>query len=272
MTDNTPPADAGQGGAAPAAAPAATPSEWYAGMPEDLRGYVQLKGWKDQSAAVESYRNLEKLRGVPAERLLSLPEKADDPAWGQVWERLGRPQTADQYELSKLEGADPAFAGEASKWFHEAGIPKAQAHALAQKFNQYAAAQQQAADEARAQQAEIEWGELKKEWGQSFPQQEEMARRAARQFGMDEETLSALEHAMGPKKLMQLWARIGEGLGESPAHGMASGSQSFAMTPEAAKARITQLMGDKEWSAKYIGGNTEAKAEMERLHRLAYGS
>ena len=74
------------------AAPAA-PADWTAGLPEEMKGYVQNKGFKDPSAVVESYRNFEKLMGVPQDRMIKLPEKAEDKAaWDSIYNRLGRPE------------------------------------------------------------------------------------------------------------------------------------------------------------------------------------
>jgi len=68
MADEIGSAGGGQPGAGGAG------GEWYAGIADEgLRGYVQTKGFKDPGALAESYRNLEKLQGVPQERLLKLP-------------------------------------------------------------------------------------------------------------------------------------------------------------------------------------------------------
>src|SRR5690606_18358521 len=83
------------------AAPAATTTtqttatDWTSGFSDDLKGFVQNKGFKDPASVLDSYRNLEKLMGTPKERLLRLPENMDDAnAMGEIYTRLGRPQTA----------------------------------------------------------------------------------------------------------------------------------------------------------------------------------
>ncbi len=47
-----------------------------------------------------------------------------------------------EISFSVPEGADPAFATEAAKWFHEAGVPKSAAQALVGKWNEFVTAQQ----------------------------------------------------------------------------------------------------------------------------------
>ena len=56
-------------------APAST--DWTSGLTDEMRGYVQNKGFKAPQDVVESYRNFEKLHGVPQDRILKLPENLD---------------------------------------------------------------------------------------------------------------------------------------------------------------------------------------------------
>jgi hypothetical protein len=64
--------------------------------------------------------------------------------------------------------------------------------------------------------------------------------------------LEKIENAIGTKEMLQLFAKIGKGVGEDS---FVDGSRStgFGMSPEAARVRIGQLKGDREWSAKYLG-------------------
>lgn len=258
MSDEAP-ATGGQGG------------DWTAVLPEELRGYVQNKGWKDPADLANSYVNLEKLRGVPAERLLTLPEKSDDPKWGELWAKLGKPEKPEDYGIKAAEGGDPAFAAEAAKWLHDLNIPKAAGAGLVEKFTVFAAAQQ-AAEEARlTAEATKQENDLKAAWGSAYDQNVEIARRAAAQFGLTEEVLAGIEKSAGYRATMELFNNIGTGLGEADAVGMggkAPGGNRL-LTPEAARARIRSLMVDTDWANKYLNGNVEAREEMERLQKAA---
>ena len=91
----------------PASAP--TPTDWTTGLNDDLRSYVQNKGFKDTAAVVESYRNFKKLHGVPQDRILKLPENLDTPEGRAISERLGAPKDAKDYSINlPKEGADEA--------------------------------------------------------------------------------------------------------------------------------------------------------------------
>ena len=120
-----------------------------------------------------------------------------------------------------------------------------------------------------AQSAEQQMAELQQEWGKEFDANIEAGRRAARQFGVGEEMLTKMENAIGTKDMLKFFANIGKGMGEdSFVDGQSSGK--FGMSPEAARVRINNLKSDPNWTAKYLGGDANAKEELERLMRVGY--
>lgn len=249
-------------------------SPWYSGIADEgLRGYAQIKGWQDMGQAVESYRNLEKLHGVGPDKLLRLPDKDDDAeGWGKVWDRLGRPAKPEDYKLPTPDGDGGEFAKTAAGWFHEAGVPARQAGKLAEKWNAWQGEQMQAAQQRAEQQAQADIEALKKEWAQGFDTQIALGRRAQREFGVDEGTLTKIEGAMGTGAMLKFFATLGSKLAEAPLIGAEPGSATppFKLTPEGARAKIAELTTNEEWSARYIGGDRAAFAEMQRLMALAY--
>ena len=257
---------AGEGGAG------ASDQPWYTGIQDEgLRGYAQTKGFKDPAAVLESYRNFEKLQGVPQDRLLRLPEKDDDPAWGDIWGKLGRPAEPKEYQL-QFEG-DSAFADRFAEVFHKSNVTKSQARAINEAWNGYVQEMIDADTREREQRAAVEIGELRTAWGGKYDENTEMARRAARQFGVAEDDFKQIEAALGPKKSLEMFHRIGAGLGEAKSFNpeQGGGSPAFGMTAEAARARISSLTGDKDWTTKYLSGDRSAIDEMTRLQRIAAG-
>lgn len=265
-------------GSAPAGNPApgaggGGAGDWIAGIPDEgLRGYVQTKGFKDPVAVVSAYQNLEKLVGVPQDRLLKLPEKPDAPEWDGVYARLGRPEKPDGYEL-KFEG-DDAFAKAAAAAMHKAGLNKGQAGVLNEFWNGHIEAMIKADQEARAQQDAADMAGLRQKWGGEFDKNSELGRRAGREFGLSEEQFKSISGALGSAATLELFAKIGSKLGEAAPFdaGGGQGGGGFGMTPEAAKARIDALKGDSEWVSRYLNGGAAEKAEMERLQRIMAGS
>lgn len=267
MTDNNGSAAGGQPGANGAG------GEWYAGISDEgLRGYVQTKGFKDPGALAESYRNLEKLQGVPQDRLLRLPDKSDAPEWGDVYSRLGRPADAKGYEL-KHDG-DAAFAERMAGVMFDAGLTKAQAGKLNETWNAYVAEIIEQDTNAKKAADVADMDKLKGEWGNTFDANVETGRRAGREFGLNEEQFAQISGALGSAQTLKLFQAIGSKLGEAKGFdpsGMGQGGQGFSQSPEQAKARIGELQRDKDWVGRYLNGGSVERDEMTKLQRIAAG-
>jgi len=248
-------------------------SDWMSGAPEDLSGFVQNKGWKSPIDAVEGYRNLEKHLGVPAEKIIRLPDfdKAEKTEMDSFYTKLGRPLTPEQYEVEVPQGMDTSFAEAAKTKFHEIGLSKSQAAELAKWNNAQVAAQMEAQEAQFKSRIEADTAALQHEWGAAFDKKVMAANAAAEAFGADKDFISKMVRAVGPAETNRFFANIAEKMGEDTFIGSTSGTVSGVMTPGQAQAKISSLMADREWSAKYLNGNTEARMEMERLHKYAAG-
>lgn len=269
------PADQTGGTSAPAATtPASTTTttpdtgNWYDKIEDaELKGYVQNKGWKDPSELAHGYKNLEKLLGGEK---LPMPKGAEDKeGWARVYDSLGRPKSAEEYKLPVPEGADGEFAKVASGKFHELGLSAQQAQGLAEWYNQLGGAKVAEMQQQSAAKSEADLSALRTEWGGAYDENVQFGRMAAREYGLDAAKLTALENSLGTAEMLKLMAKIGRAQGEGE---FVSGNSSnrFGMTPEAAKQRISALQQDNGWSAKYLQGDADAKAELQKLMSLAY--
>jgi len=248
-------------------APNASGNWWDGFQDNELKGYVQNKGWKDPADLAVGYKNLEKLLG--AEKM-PMPKGADDAeGWNRVYDALGRPKSADDYKLSVPEGDDGGFAKLAAGKFHELGLTAKQAEGLAAWYNEQGTGRMNEMQQQQAAKAEADMQSLKQEWGAAFDENVEYGRRAAREYGLNAEKLSALENSLGTSEMLKLMATIGRAQGESDFVTSSSGN-TFGMTPSAAQQRISALRADKTWTAKYISGDADARSEMQRLMNLAY--
>lgn len=258
---------------------------WYSGFEDPvLRGKVELKGWKDPKAAIESYFALESHVGVPPDRLIKLPEKADDPGWVDIKKRLGMsaPDKPEDYGLTAAEGGDPEFAKTMAGVFHKAGLTKDQSAILQADWNKTITdidARQAAANKVKG---EAELATLRNEWGGAYDASVEAARRAATEVGplagMTAEDLSALEGAVGTAKFLKMFAAVGsKNNTEADFHGAADagGAKGF-MSPDVARARIETLKADPVFGAAWLkeienGVKGPKQQELEQLHKIASG-
>lgn len=254
----------------PAAAP--TPSDWTTGLNDDMKGYVQNKGFKDPVSVLESYRNYEKLMGVPQDRLLKLPEKAEDAeGWKGIYNRLGRPEKAEDYKVAAPEGASEEYSKWAKGTFHELNLTRAQGEALSNKWNEFSSNAIKAQEAAQVAESEKQLADLKREWGSDYDQKAKSAKLAAAKFGLDEKTIDQLEIVSGYGGIMKFLHAVGSTIGEDQfvsGKGVTSGK----MSAEGAKNRIKELSSDREFYSRLQSGSVAEKTEWDNLHVLAYSS
>ena len=204
--------------------------------------------------------------------------KSDDDAdgWNAVYNRLGRPESADKYGLPVPEGDDGSFAQAAAPVLHELGLTTKQAKGLAEWWNQASSTRIEAADEAFSKQSEAEYSALKGEWGAAAAQNEELAKRAVLKFGkeagLDEASFDSLERAIGTAKVMKLFHAIGAKFGEADFVGSDTPS-SGALTPAQAKNKVASLFADQEFMGRYMHQDQRVRQsaieEMMALNRMA---
>ncbi len=269
-----PGAAAGGNGAAGAAAPA--PVDWVAGISDEgLRGYVQTKGWKEPSQLADSYRNFEKLQGAPQERIIRLPEKADDPSWSEINFKLGVPKEAKEYQFEiPKEHGDEKFAGKAKEWFHKNGVPRTKAESIVKEWNTYVA-ETVAADKAEyATNINAQKELLKKEWGAAHDQNMESAKRAAQAFGwLGTPMIDKLEYALGVDGTMKFLHSLNSKIGEDSFVTGNKNNSSFTgmMTPAQAKEQIANRKKDVDFVNRLMKKDATTVAEWNQLNKMAAG-
>lgn len=277
----TPNPDPGAGGAPnpnPGAG-GAPASAWHENpaFDQDTRAWLGTKGFDKLGAdaalpeITKSFRNVEKLLGVPSEQIIRMPKDDTPEAWAPIYDKLGRPTDAKGYDIPVPEGQDTAYADWARGTFHELGLSSKQAKGLTEKWNAFVAEKTQAAQTEYQNGVAADTASLKKEWGAAHEKNLQIAKGAAREFGLDGKVIDALERSMGFAGVMKFMHAIGAKLGEDKFVGSGKpGGFGDVMTPEAAQAQIRALRGDPGFTARYVAGDVAAKAEMERLHKYAY--
>jgi hypothetical protein len=264
--------DASQGGGGAGANGAASDAAWYESFADkDLRNYAAGKQWANPMEAVRSGMNLEKLVKTPEDQLVRLPKPDDVEGWNKVYDKLGRPAKAEEYQLPVPEGDDGEFAKTAAEWMHKAGLTKTQAQALAKLNNEYAAGLRTKAAEAQAAKVAAENATLKTEWGAAYDKNLNIARGAARELGIDGATIDALEKSMGFAGVIRHLHSLGSKIGEDK-FVSGSGSPGFngVMSPAQAQGQLAMLKSDPGFLTKYLNGDAEASAKMAHLHKMAY--
>ena len=248
------------------------PQNWLESVPEEMRHEPSLKTVHSFEGLVKSFVHAQKAIG---HQKVAVPGKdASASEWGEVFQKLGRPESPDGYEIKAPEGfeLDKEFLGGFKKKAHEAGMLPRQVEEV---FSWYAEHEKSKASLSaqKLQEKQQSWeGELKKEFGDAFDQ--EMGRVAGflKEFGGEEVFASIDEAGLGSDpKFIKTMHKIAKEFGaEAPIHS-GSGSRSGAMTPQEAKIRINEIMSDR--SGPYFNKSNprhgDAVNEMQKLFKLA---
>lgn len=250
-----------------------TASPWYgADAGDDIKGFVELKGWDAPTKAIASYRELEQFVGADkAGRGVVWPkDETDVEGWKAINAKLGVPETPDAYKLPVPEGGSADFAKAIAPVMHKLGLSAKQAEGLAQYVNQFEAEQASRFETESKARAEQEIAKFKADLGAAYGPTVELGKRAAKTFGVTDEQFSALEESLGLKGTVELFAAIGKKLGEDTfvGDGTLVGGD---VSPQAASVRLEQLRNDREWVAKVLAGDVKAIEEKERLEANQLG-
>ena len=271
--------DQGTEGAGEAGDASSESAVWYDSAPDEIKGYIQNKGWDDPIKAVQSYKELEKYQGASPDQIIKLPK--DGESMDGVYDKLGRPESADKYELELPQDmtVDDGFLGAIKEAAHSSGLNSSQLNGVAKAYLDYSTKVQTEQQQALEQQQTLELENLKKEWGEGFEERAELGRRFIRSNlpeGLDKtQTLSAIEEAIGTAAMLKLFANSGMGKKEDVLPS-SEGDRPFGYTAEQAKADKRELMqtiqADPERLANYNKGVGPDLDKMKRLNKIIAGA
>jgi hypothetical protein len=251
------------------AAPA-TEKFWYSDLPPELQGNLEKKGWNSPTAlpnVVKSYFELEKQFGS-ADKVMLPKDDADKDGYNNLYNKLGRPETADKYAFP--EGVDPEQIKQLAPRLHELGISQKQAQALAtidierQQAHAEMERQRVVADQNQAD------AELKTEWRDKYSENIELARRAMRGLGMNlDQGFVPMAAAIGAKNALKLLQLAGINTRESNAANIGDAQAGFGLTPNRAKAELSEKGAELLRRAR--DGDKSAAAHWSRLNKAIAG-
>ena len=146
-----------------------TPSTWKDSISQEFREDPNISKFTEIDALAKSYINATRMIGQ--DKVAVPNQNSTDDQWNEVYSKLGRPESPDQYKLDVKsevvpldEGTIKSFAENA----HQLGLNNKQAQGILEyyKTSMEGSAQQAQIDTETAQ-ANAE-AELRKEWGRSF--------------------------------------------------------------------------------------------------------
>ena len=243
--------------------------DWREGLSEELRADPTLASINDTESAAKTLIHQQKMMGN------RIPIPKTDEEMSELYTKLGRPETADGYEVDVPSGYEKYYPEEMMSSFkqtgHDLGLSPKQMQGLVewQKGSvDYQMNQEQIAGDTQGVQTEEV---LRKEFGANYDKQLSSAQRALRVYGTPElqQKLSDPRYGNDPD-LIRLLANAGKDITEDSARGTANNS--LVMSPLDAKMRIEKINGDKS-NAYWDSTNPkhqEAQEEMRQLFDKAY--
>ena len=253
---------------------------WYSGYDDELKGVAQNHGWdkldlpEAAKASMRAFHETQKKLGIPADRVLRIPDAADAAGWKTVHQKLGVPETPEGYDFSTVKRADGSapdenligfVRGEAARLNITKDAAAAFAAALVKRDEDGASAG--AVRDGAAQ--GVARQELAASWGPNLEANNFTASRTAGMMGFDPDFIAALPAAKYVP-FMQKMLEAGNKMGEAQLFGLGGGAVNgqTVRTREGALARIEELKHDKAWYARWKGGEAEANREWDNLNSL----
>tara|TARA_R100000900_G_scaffold144615_1_gene128919 strand:- start:2739 stop:3512 length:774 start_codon:yes stop_codon:yes gene_type:complete len=177
-------------------------------LPEDLSNEPSLRNFDDVGKLAKSYVNLVKKMGVPSEQLVKLPTNGD---YTEVYNQLGRPSDPAGYEIDISNDLNKDYAENA----HKLGLSKDQAREI---YNWISTKhQQQESQQKDLYQEQVRQGvdSLRKEWGNNFDAETQIAKQAFLQLADAEMVQTMEESGLGNSpQMIKLFNRVGQILKE----------------------------------------------------------
>ena len=250
-------------------------SDWRSSLSEDVASHSAIKDIGSVEDLAKSAIHAQQMVGADK---IAIPGKdAGSQAWEDVYNKLGRPEKAGDYELPQenvesVEGDQPQieeFKGEA----HRLGLNKQQFAGLvrfmAEKGQQGAQAAEVNMEEVQKQSVAA----LQQEYGAAYEQNLSLAKSAVEQFGGEELKTMLNQTGLGNNpELIKAFARIGKMVASDEIIGR-GGRESFVLSPTEAQESIIQKKLDVEFMSAYTQnhhpGHMAAVEEMQKLFELA---
>lgn len=266
---------------APAPAPAPAPdAPWFNGADTETIGYIQNRGL-DKITPVEAamktikaHREAEKHLGVPSDQLQRMPKDAGDTdGWNSLYNRLGVPADAKDYDFSGVKFADgteldDGFKAAIGTALKSAGVSKDKASTVVKALVELGDKETAGAAATARDLATQEMTALKIDWAGNTERNLIVADNAAAELGMTPEELASMKEGIGAAKVAKIFFKLGVSMGEDRFVSGGPQGGERPMSGEMAETRLADMQKDQEFMKKFMAGDTLAKKELENVSRM----
>jgi hypothetical protein len=260
----------------PVVAPVVAPTTpWHQGVEAETLGFWQNKGYDltDQKAfatkITEHYRNAEKHLGVPQDRILRLPEKADDAdGWKAIHQRLGAPKDAKEYDFTGIKFTDgteldEGFTTSMRSELLKANVAKDKAPDIVKAVIKHLDDADKAEATIRESEKKNQIEKVLKDWGAHRQENELLSLQALKRLEISQPEYDKLAGVIGYDRAAEIFRKIGAGFKEPGyVEGVTPGAPTTAAS---AQARLAELENDPGWRAKLVKHDAATWREFRAL-------
>ena len=249
---------------------------WMQDFPDELRDDSSLSKFKDVASLGKAYKHMESFRG----QSISIPEERDAESMGPIWDKLGRPESPDDYDYQPPDRIDTSeynfdnqqeFLNQA----HDNGLSNDQAKFVLDFYNNMAFDSINDIRNFQAKTVADNTTALQKEWGKGYDENLAMAVRAFDEFATDEDRDFLQGNGLDSNPmLIRMFHKVGTMMTEGSFTGNVGSNR--MLSPVVAQTEINAIRSDKSHSLHEAYHSAEhpdhqrAIEEMEKLYGLAY--
>ena len=241
-------------------------------IPDEYRGEKSLSNFRDMGDFVKSYLSAQKIVGADK---IPVPNKfATDDDWKAVFNKLGAPETPDDYKYNFKEGeVDQELVSSFNQHAHKLGLLPQQAESLIRYYNDMNEGSSIQAEERASETRLHTENELKKEFGPQYVKRLDQAQRlASSTLGNDflENTYLADGSRLGDNlSVVKAFSELADKLSEDE---VVKGDSSSYMTANEIEKEINSLTeeGSPYWT-KTHPNHQKAVQEVYKLRELLNG-
>jgi len=247
-------------------------TDWKANLSDEIRADKSLENINDIESLAKSYVHAQRMVGADK---IQVPNKfATEDDWKAVYEKLGRPKTAEEYKFNLPEDqkVDEAALKNFSTQAHKLGLLPGQADGMVKFYNEMIGNELAQADSIATSQREKAITELKTEWGQAYDQKLQQANNVV--AGVFPKGFMDTNLADGSKlgdhpAVIKAFATLAGKMGED---NIVQASGPTHMTPKQLDKEIATLQapGSAYWDNKHPGHDA-AVEEVKELFKLKHG-
>lgn len=239
------------------------PENWKDYLDDDIKKDPSMEAIKDIKNLAKSYVHGKRMIG--ADKIPVPGKHATDDDWANVFKKLGLPD-ADKYDVKFPETYDQEFTKSFKETLHKSGVLPRQAQALVDFYNNYTSEAMKKAEESQALEKTKQFDSLKREWGDAFNKNVEVAKHTFQKF-VDQDTMQYLNDTGFTKDpiVFKVFAKIGEMLGEDK---VIDPKGSGGFSPVDLQTKIDNLMADPAYFNKSHPNHNRVVEEAQKYFQM----